>query len=181
MTNKTIVSIAMAALVLGALPAAASHSSHEKRDDRTAQLARELQQATTRLYSRVAVRGHYRSAAQWRAALVLRSLHHEARDFRSGVDRYGADHPRTRVEFRELTRALGRAQHASELRHSRQLRGDFERVARLVNTLDSRLAARAEYRPDDRDRRGRDDYRGDHHRRDRYDRVALFSLSFGSR
>ena len=102
MTKKTIVSIAMAALVLGALPAAAAHSSHERRDDRTAQLARELQKATYELYRRVAERGHYRGREQWRAAWALRSLDHQARDFRARVDRYGADHRRTQREFHEL-------------------------------------------------------------------------------
>jgi hypothetical protein len=67
-----------------------------------------------------------------------------------------------------LARARDRAR---GLRHSRHLRDDFERVAHLVHELDRRLASRAEHRPHDRD----------HHPRDRYDRVALFSLSFGSR
>lgn len=179
MTKKIIVPIAMAALVLGALPAAASQRPHEKRDDRTAQLARELQKATYHLYCRVAQRGHYRGWEHWRATGALRSLDHQARDFRARVDRYGADHHRTRHEFRELEEAFARARdRARGLHHSRHLRGDFERVAHLVHKLDTRLAAQVEHRPHDRDQRGRDDGRHDRHRHDRYDRVALFSLRF---
>ena len=180
MTKKNIVPIAMAALVLGALPAAASDRSHERRGDRAAQLARDLQKATYELYCRVEQRGHYHGWEHWRAAWALRSLDHQARDFRWRVDRYGADHHRTRREFRALEQAFARARHrARGLRHSRHLRDDFERVAHLVRELDTRLAAQAEHRPHDRDYRGRDHDRRDHHRRGRFDRVALFSLSFG--
>jgi hypothetical protein len=156
MTKKSIVPIALAALVLGALPAAADHRWQERRDDRLAALAHDLERATHDLYRDFAQRGHVRSFGQWRTAAALRQLDEHARRFHAQVERQGARDARARREFRRLDEAFARARHcASALRGSHSLRRGIGRVAGLVSRLDTRLARYDGHDGRDR-RRGRE-------------------------
>lgn len=141
MTNKSIASIALAALVLGALPAAAGQGRHERRDDRLAALAHDLQQATHDLYRGFAQRGHLRSFSQWRTAAALRSLDEQAQRFHASVERRGGEHALSQREFRRLEQAFARVRTSAPALHGpRSLRQGFGRVAELVSRLDTRLA-----------------------------------------
>lgn len=164
MLKKTIVPIALAALVLGALPAAAARRSHEGGEHKVKALAHDLQQATRHLYRDAAHRRHYKRWSHWRAMRAVRHLDAQACRFEEYVERYGAADRRSRHEFRQLERAFQVARsRAEELPHARSLRDDFRRVERIVGRLDTRLAS-VHGRSHERDR---------HHRRwdDRYARL----------
>jgi hypothetical protein len=171
MKTRSIVPIALAALVLGALPAAADHRAPQRRDDRLAALSHELERATHDLYRDFAQRGRVRSLVHWRTAAALRHLDEHARRFHVRVERQGARNAQAQREFRHLEEALAVARHrAADLHGGRSLRHGFERVAALVSRVDTRLA-----HVDGRGRRdhhGRDLARRDGDSRGRYAAIT---------
>jgi hypothetical protein len=145
MLKKIIVSTALSALLLGALPAAALQRSHDERGAKVTALAHELQHATRALYRGANRPGHHHSSSHWRTLRALRHLDAQACRFEERVERYGVKDRRSQREFRELERALILARsRAGLLPHSGRLRHEFRKVERIVERLDTRLAAASE-------------------------------------
>ena len=164
MLNRTIVPIALAALLLGGLPAAAAQRSHGGGEQKVKALVHDLQRATRHLYRDAAHGHHFNRWSHWGLMRAVRHLDAHARRFEGYVDRYGSADRRSQREFRELERAFHVAQlHAKETPYARSLRSKFRRVEHIVGRLDTRLAS-AHGRSAERDR---------HHRRwdDRYARL----------
>jgi hypothetical protein len=147
MMVKTLVSVALA-LTLGALsapPAGAAHRSRERHDEKLAVLALRIEKASHQLYCDASESLRRGSWARWRALWALRGLDHQAQAFRRAVQRGSGEH-HMRQEFRELEWSLRIAsRRLDHLRRSRELRRDVERVDRLMERVDRRLAFASEH------------------------------------
>jgi hypothetical protein len=165
MTKKTIAPIVLA-LVLGALPANAgrrsdeddgtrrrgheahrSHehdayrSHHERQEAKIAVLAEHLDHATSDLVHEAVSRTRHRSWREWRALQALRRLERRADRYHARVERHGASSRRAEATFDDLERAYHAvAACRDDLRRSRRVRHEFERVDELMDKLDRRIA-----------------------------------------
>jgi hypothetical protein len=144
-------------LVLGALPAAAEHRVHERYDTRLERLSHKLADATEELRQEVA-----ESRRGWRlhkpyTLRTLDRLERDAKKFHRRVENRGVNHNATRRAFRRLEESFAAASdRISHRRFRRGIRHDFERVAKLMEKVEIRMA--------------RIDHRGDHRRHARHDR-----------
>jgi hypothetical protein len=158
MTKQTI-AMTVLALVLGALPVSAAHRSDEngdrgrrydrestrsvetKHEAKVAVLAERLDGATSQLSTEAADRRRSRSYREWRAIHALQRLEHRADRYRARVERRGADSRSAEAAYHELERAYRAATaRRGDLRDSRRVRRDFERVDALMAKLDRRIA-----------------------------------------
>jgi len=150
MMTKMIAPIALA-LVLGTLPAGAEARHHDRGSGKVEKIAYRLESAAEELYRDATRHGRYRSWREWRALHALQRFDHRAGRFLEQVVRHGIHHPRTRHGFDLLERAFVTAEaRRSDLRRTRRLRDEFERVQQLMRKLDRRLADRSD---DERPRR----------------------------
>jgi hypothetical protein len=157
MTPKTIAPLVLA-LVLGALPASATHrfedSPHRRDRERESarieaeaqeakidKLAQRLERATAELASEAAVHRRKGRWREWRAVDALRRLEREADRYQARVSRHGAVSRRAGRAFEDLECAYQAAvARRSDLRGSYELRESFERVGFLMGKLDRRIA-----------------------------------------
>ena len=175
MLKQAIVPIALAALVLSAVPAAAARHARERGDPRVVALAYDLQQATHHMVRHAERRDRFHGWAHWRALRAVRQLDAQARRFQEHAERYGPHHPRTQREFVQLQRALRVVQARSEAgHHARWLRAELGGVERIANRLDTRLAALAEREREHHHHRAKHErsQHDDHERGDSYAHIV---------
>ncbi|MDJ0852730.1 MAG: hypothetical protein QNK04_30540 [Myxococcota bacterium] len=148
MMGKTFASIAIA-LTLLALPAGAHHRGHGERDRKIVALAEELEVSAHQLYCD-AVESTRR--ARWSERYALKSLRHldrQAGDFVKQVERRGVHHRSTTRALHELRVAVHRAERRLwAIDGKRKVRRGFERVEKLTEKLDRRVARARDQRRD---------------------------------
>lgn len=166
MMVKWMVPIAMfMALVLGGLPAAADHRDRDERKPKLERIAHKLTNATNELYREAAESRRFQRSYAHRSALRgLAALDENARRFEKRLARRGVNAYRTQAAFHELERAHAKAVvRLNRIDRRHRLHGELDRVTRLVNKLDTKIA-RVERRQDrrvaHRDARDRWDRRG---------------------
>ncbi len=178
MMGRTFTAIALASTLL-ALPAAAHHDSHDKRDRKIVALAQELQEKAHQLYCDAVETTRHPRWAERRALRSLHAVDRQARDFAEQVDRRGVEHRRTAYELRELRLAVDRAESRLwALDGRRKIERGFARVEKLTDRLDRRVAKAHERR---RDHIARHEDRRDrvrHHRDRDDDRYFIWSGPF---
>jgi hypothetical protein len=159
--KKQTLALIVLALVLGALPASAAHRSNENENEdrgrrydrewtrnvesnheaKVAVLAERLDGATSELFRNAADRRRKRSYRDWRAVHTLQRLERGADRYHARVERRGADSRSAEAAYQELVRAYRAATACrGDLRNSRRVRRDFERVDALMAKLDRRIA-----------------------------------------
>jgi hypothetical protein len=163
MMSKMTLSIAMLmSLLLVALPAAAEHRTHDKREPKLEKVAHKLAVATSELYAEARHgRPHHRWAVH-RALFSLRDLERHASAFHQRVERHGVSAYETQREYRRLSRAHAAARYRVErLRRGDRLHDELARVDRLMAKLDTKLARLDTSRRQSR-RHARHERRSDH-------------------
>jgi hypothetical protein len=100
-------------------------------------LARDLEDATDRVYDIADDTSHHGGDREDYALDRLRDLHEEAKDFRDEVDDRRRDPRETSNDYRELVEAYYRARDALRVLHAYDdVYREFDRVSRIMGQLD---------------------------------------------